>query len=680
MKVPLEWLGDFADIKDVSEDDLSRALTMAGLEVEEIDDIAETRVLVTKVTPNRGDWMSVAGTAREAAAALNIPFRQLIVPASTVGGDVASYASVDVRNTEWCPRYAARIIKNVKQGPSPEHIQQRLVAAGMRPIGNIVDITNYVMLEIGQPLHAFDYDKVPGGQIVVRAANEGETITTLDDVERSLTPNMLVIADRDRAIAIAGIMGGSTTEVTETTTTVLLESAHFDSGVIRRASKALGLTTEASYRFERYVDPALVTLAQDRACELFVKYAGATIVDGVIDSNPEAAKTWTVPLRPLRANGLLGWKLTDAEMTDALRRLDIHIVDAPTVNDTLTYTVPSFRPDVTREIDLIEEIGRMVGYETLPETLPSGRGTGGGDWPIAAFDSRLRAICIGQGLTEAHTHTLGAPSPFDDPDTDASRVRIRTALSAELSCLRQSLLPNLLAVTALNLRHRQPFVRVFEVGKTYRTDGPGKYAEPRRIAGVLTGDGADYVTVKGVVENILAALMIDGVSFTKSSLHGMHPGRCATILLGGRPVGSVAELDPDMVREHLDVPSSTGRIAVFEMASELLRELAVAGDLAEYVHPPKFPAVTRDLSLDYDIATAYGDISATAHEAGGDLLVSVNLVSVYTGDKVAAGRKSVAIRLVLRAADRTLTDADADGVLAAVQAALTAKVGASLRA
>ncbi len=679
MKVPVEWLSEFADLKGISEEDLSHGLTMAGLEVEEIEDIAGERVLVTKVTPNRGDWMSVAGTAREAAAALDRPFKKVAPSTSGEPGEATKLASVEVRNAEWCPRYSARIIKNLKQGPSPEHIQQRLSAAGMRSLGIVVDVTNYVMLELGQPLHAFDYDKIPGGQIVVRAAHDGEKIATLDGIERKLTSGMLVIADRDQAIAIAGVMGGSTTEVSEETTTILLESAHFDAGVVRRASKALGLTTEASYRFERYVDPALVMLAQDRACALFAQFAGATIVDGVIDTNPEAAQTWTVSLRPERVNGLLGTSLDTPTIVASLARLDIEATPQ-TDGVGLAFTVPTFRPDVTREIDLIEEIGRVVGYASLPESLPASRGVGGGDWPLAAFDSRLRRVLIAEGLSEAHTHTLSAPSPFDDPDQTGQRVRIRTALSADLSTLRESLIPNLLAVTALNLRQRQPEVRLFEVGKTYRTSGPGAYSEPRRVAGALTGGGADYAAIKGVVENVLASLKIADVTFSKASVHGMHPGRCAAINLGGQPVGFVAEVDPDMVKDHLDVPAGGGRIAVFEMSSELLRELAAEGDRAEYVQPPKYPAVTRDISLDYDVAVHYGDIEAAAKLAAGDLLASVSLLSVYTGERVAVGKKSVAVRLVLRSADRTLTDADADTVLARVQNALAAKLSGVARA
>ncbi|MDR3708787.1 MAG: phenylalanine--tRNA ligase subunit beta [Capsulimonadaceae bacterium] len=676
MKVPVDWLTDFTGLDGVTEDRLAERLTMAGLEVEEIEEVAGRRVLVTKVTPNRGDWMSVAGTAREAAAALRLPFKSLPVGRSEGAGEVGTIASVDVRRPDWCPRFNIRAIRNIKQGPSPAFMQARLTAAGMRPLGIVVDITNYVMLELGQPLHAYDAAKIPGGEFVVRAAKPGETIRTLDGNERVLTPEMLVIADRTRPIGIAGIMGGGDTEVTEETTTVLLEAAHFDAGVIRRGSKSLGLTTEASYRFERYVDPALTLIAQDRACELFEKYAGATVLNGTIDTNPGAAQTIEVSLRPERANALLGESLRADEMVQALERLQI----VPASPGSLAFTVPSFRPDVTREIDLIEEIGRMIGYENLPETLPAIRGEGGKDLPEGAFDSRLRRILIGQGLTEVFTHSLGAETEFDDPAIIAQRVRIRSALSAELSTLRQSLTPNLLAVAALNLRQRQPEVRIFEIGKTYLTSGPGQYSEPRRVAGLLAGGGADYLAIKGIVEALLESLHAGPVRFETAARHAMHPGRTASVILDGRIAGYVAEVDPDLVKSSLDVPSGVGRVAVFDLDVDQLVGAARIGNQEIYAPPPRYPALTRDLSMVFDGGVEYGRIEQAVRDSAGELLESLSLLSVYTGEKVARGKKSVAVRLVLRAASRTLTDVDADAVLSDVQRSLVDSLSGEQRA
>lgn len=676
MKAPVEWLCDFADLGDVPVDELANRLTLIGLEVEQIENVAGESVLVTKVTPNRGDWMSIAGTAREAAAALDRSFKGPSAEQNVGPGDAASLASVVVENDQWCPRFNLRVIRNVKQGPSPDFMQRRLTAAGMRPIGLAVDITNYVMLEIGQPLHAYDYDKVPAGEIVVRAARKGEKIVTLDGVERTLTEDLMVIADRDRPIGIAGIMGGADTEVTPGTTTVLLEAAHFDAGVIRRGSKALGMSTEASYRFERYVDPLSTMVAQERACELFKKYGGATIVPGVIDTRAGIAAPHTVGLRPERVNALLGEQLSADQMVAALGRLEI----LPAAAGSLDFRIPSFRPDVTHEIDLIEEIGRVIGYENLPETLPAIGGGSGADLPVGAFDSRLRTILIGAGLSEVFTHSLGAPSPFDDPKDQGERVRVRMALSAELSTLRLHLAPSLLHVMAVNLRQRQSEVRIFEVGKTYRTTGPGQYFEPRSVSGLLTGGGAQYADAKGIVESLLDTLHVNDIRFEPVQVYGMHPGRSAAVKSGAYNLGYVAEVDPDMVKEYLDVPAGVGRIAVFELTSERLRELSAIADRIEYRPPPKFPALTRDLAVLFDRDILYGDIESTVKSAAGNLLESISLLSVYTGERVPSTKKSVAVRLVLRAPDRTLIDTDADSVLAQVHSELAAKLAADVRA
>lgn len=677
MKVPVEWLRDFVEIGDIPDDDLARALTMAGLEVEEIHLSPDGAVLETKVTPNRGDWLSVAGVARELSAVLG---RSLLHEPQTLplgAGDTPKFANVTVEAPDLCPRYCAKVIHWVRHASSPDYIQRRLAACGMRPINAVVDITNYVMLELGQPLHAFDYDQIPEGRIVVRTAKEGEELSTLDGVERKLDPAVLVIADRSHAIALAGIMGGGATEVSEKTKNILLESAHFNPQVVRRAAKALGISTEASYRFERYVDPELAPLALERAADLMAQYAGGQPVTGRIDTAKEPIATVTISLRPERVRQVLGMPLSDGEIVSALARLSIK--PAPTGAGTLQAAIPPSRPDIVREIDVIEEIGRIVGYENLPETLPPARGQGGAVNDTAKFASRVRQILIAEGMTEAYNHALAAPSEFDDPKLAPYRAQIRLALSAELSGLRLSLLPHLLDNLALNLRHREPDVRLFEVGKVYRALGKGDYREPYRVGGVLTGEGVDYFTAKGVVENLLAALHIEGASFAPAERHAMHPGRTAEIGVGGKTLGFVAELDPDAVKEHLDVPASTGRIACFELDGDLLRELAREAGTKPYQPPARFPSVTRDLAMLYDRETPYAQIEATVKASAGDLLESVSLLSVYTGERVAVNRKSVAIRLVLRAPDRTLTDADADSVLAAVQSALAEQLGAEMR-
>ncbi|HEX5322163.1 MAG TPA: phenylalanine--tRNA ligase subunit beta, partial [Capsulimonadaceae bacterium] len=596
-------------------------------------------------------------------------------------GDTGQFASVEIEAPKLCPRYCAKIVQNVRHAASPDYIQRRLVACGMRPINAVVDITNYVMLELGQPLHAFDYDQIPDGKIIVRTARAGEKLTTLDGVERTLDPEVLVIADSSHAIALAGIMGGGPTEVSESTKNILIESAHFNPQVVRRAAKALGISTEASYRFERHVDPTNTPLALEMAADLIAQHAGGEPVSGRIDVNPIPENLRALELRPERARQILGLSLSDDKIEDAIKRLGIARMKRPSekAGAALLFAIPSSRSDIVREIDLIEEIGRIVGYDSLPETLPPARGMGGGDNETALFNNRLRQILVGEGLTEAYNHALSAPSPFDDPTMAARRANIRMALSAELSGLRLSLLPSLLQNLALNLRHRETDVRLFEVGKVYLALGKGDYVEPYRAGGVMAGEGIDYFHAKGVVQSLFAALSLSGAEFAPVQRHGMHPGRTAEVKIGGSPVGFVAEIDPDAVREHLDVPASADRIACFELDADLLRTLAQEAAKRQYQPPPRFPSIMRDLAMLYDRATLYGEIEKTIKASAGDLLESVSLVSVYTGERVAVNRKSVAVRLVLRAGDRTLTDADADGVLAAVQGALSKSLGAEAR-
>lgn len=677
MKLPIAWLREHVQT-NLSDEELADALTMAGLEVEDIVD----GVFHTKVTPNRGDWLSVVGSAREAAAALDAPFGWRPDPLPDESDDVTKWAGVKIENADLCPRYAAKVVRNVQLGPSPSWMQEKLTQAGMRPVNVIVDITNFVMLELGQPLHAFDYAALPDGQIVVRPARAGEKIQTLDGMARNLTPEMLMICDKNHPVAIAGIMGGADTEVTENTHHLLIESAHFDPGTVRRAAKALGLSTEASQRFERYVDPELVPIALERACDLLAEFAGGEVVLGRMDLYPHPVQARTLTLRPARANAILGTAYSKDTIAHSLCRLGL-IVDAAA--DPLSVIVPTFRPDLVKEIDLIEEVGRMTGYAVLPETLPPTRGDGS-DAPEAAFARRVRSALTGLGVSEALTNSLTAPSPFDDPAEADRRVAIRQALSAELSGLRQALVPNLLDALARNLRQRQTDVRLFEIGKVFAV-GESGYAETRHVAAVLTGHSAprgwnetpapvDFFTAKGIVESLTDALHLSAVTFTREERPRMHPGRCADVSVAGKTIGYIAELDPDAARADLDVPASVGRVAVFELDADALRALVVP---PVYHALPRFPTVARDLAVVTDAATPYAQLAAVARaSADAVLLESIAPVSVYTGERVEGGKKSVALRLTFRAEGRTLTDSDVDAQMAAVQTALE-RIGAKRR-
>ena len=675
MKVPVEWLREFLDTP-LDDEALAAKLTMAGLEVEETTPSEDGPVFHTKITPNRGDWLSVVGTAREAAAALDRPLAWQPSPLPDENPDIRRWVGVRVEDPSLCPRFTGKLIRNIVFRPSPDWMRKRLAAAGMRPINIVVDITNYVMLELGQPLHAYDYATLPEGQIIARAAREGETLKTLDGSERALTPGMLAICDQSRPIGLAGLMGGADTEVSGTTKHIFLESAHFDPGSIRRTSKALGLSTEASYRFERFVDPQLAPLALERACDLLAELADGEVVLGRIDLYPQPIRERTLALRPSRTNAILGTDLDEAAIVGSLRRLGL-AVNAN--QEPLSVTVPTFRPDLVKEIDLIEEVGRMVGYETLPETLPPARGAGGGDAPQGRLAARLRTVLIGFGLSEALTHSLAAPSPFDDPREESRRVTVRQALSTELSGLRQSLIPNLLEVLARNVRHRQPEIKVFEVGKVFvRGEAVGKYIETRRIAAVLTGPSIDFFTAKGLVESLAAALSLPALAFAAETRPQMHPARCASVSLPGQVIGYVAELDPNAVKAHLDVPAGVGRVALFELDADAL--LAYADGAHRYTPLPRFPAVSRDIAVLVDSSMPYALLETTAREAADSTLTeAVSLQSVYQGERVPAGKKSVALHLTFRAADRTLTDAEVDAQMAAVAALLAERAGAERR-
>ncbi len=676
MKVAVEWVRSFGDFDDLTDVQLADTLTMAGLEVEEFHGSGPTAVFVTKVTPNRGDWMSIYGVAREAAAASLRPLNRPIPLSAIPLRESFSDFTVEVASPDLCPRYGATIVNDVQNLPSPQFIQDRLALAGMRPINAVVDITNYVMVEMGQPLHAFDLDTIVGRMIVVRRANDGEVLKTLDGIEHTLNSEILVIADAHKPIALAGIMGGAETEVTAGTRSIVLESAHFDPSAVRRAAKSLGITTEASYRFERFVDPALVQVAIARAVDLLVEYAGGKPLGAAIDRSALDLTPHQIHLRTARVNAVLGLNLSGSEVSESLIRLGLHVQKH---EDDLEVFVPTFRPDLKAEIDLIEEVGRMIGYWNLPETVGARSGSPAGDFDKGRFDSTLRTILVGQGLVEAYSHTLGSVSPFDGPEGASRRVTVRLSLSTELSGLRLTLLPHLLDALALNLRHGSPTVRLFEVGKVFHKDGEGGFDEPRHAAAALAGASADYPTVKGIVENLFHSLGIVNVAFVPSLHHAMHPRRTADIVVHGSIIGYVAELLPSAASEHLELPPSTGRIAVFEIDVEHLRVICEKLAAKTYLPLPKFPSVTRDVALLYDLDTYFGDIVNVVRSEAGDLLEDVSLLSVYTGERIPAGKKSIALRLTLRSRSRTLTESDAEAATAGIRAALSAKLLAKER-
>jgi len=690
MKIPVAWLREFIEVPEdeAGLNAFADALTMAGLEVEEILDTPIGPTFYTKITPNRGDWASVYGTAREAAAVFpEKPLKHL--PSPSTEATASAGAEVTIEAPALAPRYAAKIIRGVKIGPTPEWLQQRLSAAlgeKYKPVNNVVDITNYVMLEMGQPLHAFDLDTLPGGTVVVRTARPGEKLTTLDEVERTLTPEMLCICDAEKPIAIAGIMGGGPTEITNNTINILLESAHFDPLSVRRTSRELGLATEASYRFERYVDPALVPIAAERAAQMIVEAAGGEALPGLIDVYAKRPAPRRILARVDRIRGLLGADVDRDAMIAGLERLGLQVDRSA---GALDCGIPSWRPDLTIEDDIAEEVGRIaLGYANLPERLPPVRSRGGRDSARGRFVTRVRETLVKAGLQDALTHSLTAPSPLATEDEAAHRVFIRSALSEELSSLRTSLLPNLIGITARAHTAGIRDIALFEVGPVYRREDDGSYREPLRIAAVFAGSAMpaawsiksdalplDFYFAKGVVEELLAAFGIRNAVFAPGTHPITHPGRTATISVNGEEIGLVAELS-EVTAASQDLPRRT---YVFDLDGDALARLA--GEIRiRHSSLPRFPAVTRDLAPVFAAATPYAAIESAAAEAAGPLLESLRLTDVYTGANLGEGKRSLTLRFTFRSADRTLKDAEVDAALNAVRAALTEATGAEFRA
>jgi phenylalanyl-tRNA synthetase beta chain len=638
-------------------------------------------VLDIEVKPNRPDTMSIVGVAREAAA---ITGKELRVPSASVAGGpekATEAATLEVHDPERCPRYVARVIRGVKPGPSPLVAMVRLAAAGMRPLLNVVDATNYAMLELGQPMHPFDLGRLAGPGVVVRRAEAGERLTTLDQVDRELTADDLLICDVERPVAVAGVMGGSSPEVSEMTTDVLLESALFEPRGIFRTARRLKLRTEASTRFERGPDPEGVAPAAERATALIVEWAGGTPLDGELDSG-EVPERRALSVRPSRARTLLGLDLSAEDIRGALGRLRLPVVDEE--DDRVTVEIPGYRVDLEQEADLVEELGRMTGYDAISSTLPGVRQAGGLDRAQGAA-RRVRDILAGAGLWEARLWTFTPASDLELFGDGRSRgIRLANPVAEDDAYLRTSLLPGLLRAARRNVAHRRGSVRLFEVGNTFVAQD----AEPReveRLAAVLTGPAEDewpgerremdYLDAKGVLAHLMDSLGVEGWTLSQFSVDPFHPGRCTEVIVPGEPpIGEVAELHP-RAAEAFDLP---GRVAVFEL--ELPPLLAAASAGRRYREISRFPPVHRDLAFVVDREMPAGAVRDGLVEEAGDLLDRALLFDVYEGDPLPAGKKSLAFSVDFRAVERTLTDQEVDERVRAVADRLRRELGAELRA
>lgn len=627
-----------------------------------------------EITNNRPDCYSILGLAREAAAAFNKPMRHHDpVARGGAAGELSELLEVEVPAEDLCRRYTARMVRNVKIAPSPKWLRQRLRANGVRPINNIVDITNYVMLEYGQPMHAFDYRYVGSGKIIVRRSEPGETLTTLDGNVRTLTPGMLVIADETKPIGLAGIMGGENSEIMDDTVDVVFESANFNGTSIRQTALALGMRTEASGKFEKNIDPLLTLPAVDRACELVELLGAGEVMDGVIDVLNDIPEPRTIELEPDRINALLGTDISEADMVEYLRRLEIPV-------EGHEIRVPSWRPDLVGMADIAEEVGRLFGYNNIPTTTFRGAATEGGYTEAMKLENRAGSLCRSLGYSEILTYSFVSPSIFDQirlPEDSSLRnaMRIQNPLGEDASIMRTVALPSMLAILARNNAYHNDAVKLYELAKVYLPK-PGQILpdEPKHLVLGTYGEHEDFFKMKGEIEAFLRGMNVPEARYTAEKHDPtFHPGRCARVSVGGVDLGCFGQIHPLVARSY----GIDGEIFAAELNFTALLSLQLPEKT--YTPLPKYPAVTRDIAVVCDEAVTVAALSDCIRAAGGKLLRSVELFDIYRGKGIASGSKSAAFRLTLRADDRTLTDADSDGVVSAVLAALEKELNAKLR-
>ena len=627
-----------------------------------------------EITNNRPDCYSILGLAREAAAAFNKPMRHHDpVVRGGAAGELSELLEVEVPAEDLCRRYTARMVRNVKIAPSPKWLRQRLRANGVRPINNIVDITNYVMLEYGQPMHAFDYRYVGSGKIVVRRSEPGEVLTTLDGNVRTLTPGMLVIADETKPIGLAGIMGGENSEIMDDTVDVVFESANFNGTSIRQTALALGMRTEASGKFEKNIDPLLPLPAVDRACELVELLGAGEVMDGVIDVLNDIPEPRTIELEPDRINALLGTDISEADMVEYLRRLEIPV-------EGHEIRVPSWRPDLVGMADIAEEVGRLFGYNNIPTTTFRGAATEGGYTEAMKLENRAGSLCRSLGYSEILTYSFVSPSIFDQirlPEDSSLRnaMRIQNPLGEDASIMRTVALPSMLAILARNNAYHNDAVKLYELAKVYLPK-PGQTLpdEPKHLVLGTYGEHEDFFKMKGEIEAFLRGMNVPEARYTAEKHDPtFHPGRCARVSVGGVDLGCFGQIHPLVARSY----GIDGEIFAAELNFTALLSLQLPEKT--YTPLPKYPAVTRDIAVVCGEAVTVAALSDCIRAAGGKLLRSVELFDIYRGKGIASGSKSAAFRLTLRADDRTLTDADSDGVVSAVLAALEKELNAKLR-
>ncbi len=631
-------------------------------------------VVEFEITNNRPDCYSLIGLARETAAAFNKPLKLHEPVVKGEGeGDLSELLSVEVPADDLCNRYSARMVRNVKIGPSPKWMRERLRAAGIRPINNIVDITNYVMVEYGQPMHAFDYRYITSGKIVVRRAGSDTEVTTLDGVVRKLQPDMLVIADDNRPVALAGIMGGENSEIVDDTTDVVFESANFDGTSVRKTALALGMRTESSAKFEKNIDPMLTLPAVNRACELVELLGAGEVLSGVIDILNYVPEPFTLPLEPDKINALLGTNIPEADMIEYLAREQV-----PVENGIIR--VPSWRPDLRRMADIAEEVARFYGYNEIPTTLMRGATTRGGYSEQQKVENKAGAAARAMGMSEIITYSFVSPSVCDlirMPEDDVRRnmVKILNPLGEDTSVMRTTALPSMLDILSRNYAYHNKAVKLYELAKIYLpVEGEALPYEPKMLVFGAYGPGESFFAMKGRVEALLKAIRAGEARFEADKQNpSYHPGRCARLIVDGKCVGTFGQVHPQVAKNYgMDCEVYTAELHFTDLMTVLAPE-------PTFTALPKYPGVSRDLAIVCREDVTVGALEDCIRNAGGKLLREIKLFDIYRGVGILPGCKSVAFSLRLRADDRTLADTDIDPVISRILKALASELNASLR-
>ncbi|MCB9758092.1 MAG: phenylalanine--tRNA ligase subunit beta [Candidatus Omnitrophica bacterium] len=674
MKLSLNWLKCFV-AHGLSAEKLAHRLTMAGHEVKNIDTVEDDLVFEIEITPNRPDCLNTLGLAREVSAIVNKPLKSLKDKALKLP---KAMCDVTIEDKAACLRYVGAVVKHIQIGAAPEFIKQKLQALGSRPVNNIVDITNYGLFENGQPLHAFDYDKLIGGKIVVRRAKAGEKIVTLDGVERELNPAILVIADAQRPVAIAGIMGGAATEVTDKTQRILLESAYFDPVLIRRAGRALGLTSDSAYRFERGVDLANVDRAAKVALGRIVELTGGAIVNyrDVCFKKTVVQKSFTI--NATQMSHFLGTKVSAMQIKKILKKLEFKVSGA---SDQMSVSAPSFRNDIKGAIDLSEEIARVIGYDRLPSSLPQIKPSAIAPSPQFQMKRKLRRLLTGQGFDEVISYPLISQGAIKKTKMENfSTSKIKNPLSLDQEYMRPSLLTSLLAVVGLNFNRGQKNLRLFELGKIYPADGEkevlGVILSGQRLSSWQSNkkEAVDFYDLKGSVSRVFEALGFDlpGVISATEDIYSKEQN--AQLCFGQQVIGSLGKINKDILRNWElktdDVYFAQINLQVlYNIQPQVKRFAALSG----------FPSITRDVSIAVKQSVPFAQVEALAQAVGAKYLTNVHFLEQYLGEKIAAGQKGLVFSLVYQSSERTLTEAEIAPLHEAILQRLQQDLGAAIR-